>query len=93
MQSRILNQPCSFVITPINWFHLGWIHGIFGVPEMKFDHPDILVKDEDIDNYVDGYDMAKETELDCTPILERMIDLKQLKVENRYGNDGNQTIV
>jgi hypothetical protein len=59
-EDEVPSKPGVITLTPNNWFHEGWLFGVLGMPERKFNNPDRPVRDVDIDSWREGYAMARE---------------------------------
>lgn len=76
-------NPLSIMITPNNWFNLGWLEAVLGRPSQsgrEWDDRDKPINDVDIDMYQDGYDMGLGMDFDLTQVFKRMLDLKILMI-------------
>jgi len=80
MVAAARSKPFSVTIQPDGWFNLGWIDAIVGSEKREFFDPDSPVLDTDIDAYVDGYDMAKETRFQVPGVMRGMRERNQLVV-------------
>lgn len=74
--------PPPLTIRANNWFHDGWLHAVLGLGKRIWDNVDDPVRDEDIDAWVDGYDMAVETDFDIRPVFAMLVAHGQLVVKD-----------